>query len=200
MPDLKRAARLRRAREAAGYRRPVDAVEAFGWKRSSYFSHENGTRGISRDRLEVYSSAFRVRGEWLAYGTGPMKRGPNRIRIEGIIVNLSTIELGDEPLGEIELPQGFNGEEFRAFRLRGNGNYPRRDGDVVFMPREHGPPEQYIGRECLVTLDGKTWLIRTLYQSSHSGLFILVSEAPLPPLIDVEIVEAAPIAITKHGD
>jgi phage repressor protein C with HTH and peptisase S24 domain len=97
MVDLRRAARLREARVAAGYRRASDAIEAFGWK-STYFSHENGTRGISRDRLTVYAAALRVRQEWLAYGIGPMKRGANRIRIEGVIMNLSTIDTWDETL------------------------------------------------------------------------------------------------------
>jgi transcriptional regulator with XRE-family HTH domain len=73
MPDLKLAERLREARVAAGYAHATDAVNAFGWKKSTYFSNENGHRGIALDTIARYASAFRVPAGWLAYGLGPIR-------------------------------------------------------------------------------------------------------------------------------
>jgi hypothetical protein len=198
MPDLDRAARLRQAREAAGYVRPVDAVEAFGWNRSTYFSHENGQRGITRDRLALYAGSFRVRVDWLAYAQGPMRTAPRRIRIEGHLGDLAIIERDSLAEDEIELIEGINPDEFAAYRLHGNAFYPTwRDRDVVLVPRQHGPPEDYLDRRCLILLPDGHRLIRTLSRGSRPGLFMLSNERE-PPVTDVEIADAAPIAWTKH--
>jgi hypothetical protein len=199
MPDLERAARLRQAREAAGHSRPVDAVNAFGWNRSTYFSHENGQRGIARDRLAVYARSFRVRVEWLAYGQGPMRIRPRRITIEGHLGDLGIIEQDSLAVDEIELIEAISPDEFIAYRLHGNTYYPvNRDRDVVLVPRNHGPPEDYLDKRCVVALqNGHDKLIRTLARGSRAGLFTLLSDRE-PPLADVEIADAAPIAWTKH--
>lgn len=198
MPDLERAARLREARAAAGYARPVDAVNAFGWNRSTYFSHENGQRGIARDRLAIYARSFRVRVDWLAYAQGPMRIGPRRITIEGHLGDLAIVERDSLTEDEIELIEGINPDEFVAYRLHGNTYYPVwHDRDVVLVPRRHGPPEDYLDRRCVIMLPDGDRFIRTLARGSEAGLFTLLSDRE-PPLADVEIIDAAPIAWTKH--
>jgi hypothetical protein len=199
MPDLERAARLRQARAAAGYARPVDAVEAFGWTRSTYFSHENGQRGIARDRLAVYARSFRVRVDWLAYAQGPMRIGPRRITIEGHLGDQVAIERETLAVDEIELIEAISPDEFIAYRLHGNTYYPAwHDRDIVLVPRQHGPPEDYLDRRCVITFgDGRDKLIRTLARGSRPGRFTLLSDRE-PPVADVEVSDAAPIAWTKH--
>jgi phage repressor protein C with HTH and peptisase S24 domain len=204
MPDLERAARLRQARANAGYARPVDAASAFGWKRSTYFSHENGHRGISRDQIMVYADAFHVERDWLAFGRGATTLGPRRITIEGYVTDLATIEtaIGEphQPLDETELPQGIDPERFSAFRVRGDWAYPVWfDRDVLLSARSHGPPEDYLGKRCVVRLKDRRLLVRTLLAGTRPGHFVLISHAA-PPMIDIEIDEAAPIVWTKHSD
>jgi phage repressor protein C with HTH and peptisase S24 domain len=204
MVDAARAERLRQARRAAGYDRPVDALRAFGWNRSTYFCHENATRGISRDKIMVYADAFRVERDWLAFGRGPIRRrGSRTIPIEGYVGRDATIEerdrQADQTVDETELPEGISPEYFVAYRVRGDTNFPVwRDRDVLLVPRDHGPPEDYLGKVCVITpRNPGRRLIRTLMAGSRAGVFTLFSHA-VPPMIDVEILEAAPIAWTKH--
>jgi hypothetical protein len=198
MVDANRAERLRRARQAAGYVRAVDAVRAFGWNRSTYYGHENARRGIARDRIMVYAEAFHVERDWLASGRGSMRgRGPLVIRIEGLVMGNLTIE-HREGLGEIELPQGFNPEDFRAYKVQDDIFPIWAAGDLILARRNNGPPENYLGKRCAVQLrDTGQWLIRTLQAGSRRGLFILYAHA-LAPIIDAEISQAALIAVTLH--
>lgn len=197
MADLERAERLREARQSAGYSQAVDAATAFGWNESTYWSHENGNRGLTRDALARYTTAFRVRVDWLAYGQGPMRIGSRRIRIEGLVGDLVLIEQQEarlEAIGEIELPEGINPDEFAAFRVADTSNPAVVPGDVVLVPRQHGAPEEYIGWRCLVTLKDGSRVIRTLLKGGQNGLFgLFAAGSALPPLLDIEIVDAAPI-------
>jgi hypothetical protein len=199
MVDANRAERLRRARQAAGYPRAIDAMRAFGWNRSTYYGHENARRRISRDQIMVYAEAFRVERDWLTSGRGAMRgRGPRIIRIEGLVMGNLTIE-HSEGLGETEVPQGISPEDYRAYRVQGDIYPIWRDGDVILVLRDHGPPEEYFGKRCVVQLrDTGEWLVRTLELGSRRGVFLLQSHA-LPPIIDAEISEAAPIAVTMHS-
>lgn len=203
MVDLARAARLRQARVAAGYSRAVDAARAFGWNESTYFSGENGHRGLTRDALARYATAFRVRIDWLAYGQGPMRVGLRMIRIEGLVGNLGAIEqqeIGLEERGEIDLPEGINPDEFAAFRVADNSNPAHLPGDVALVPRHHGPPEDYIGWRCLVSVKDGRRLIGTLLRGSRAGLFVLFTAgSPSLPLLDIEILDAAPVIWVKLG-
>jgi hypothetical protein len=38
---------------------------------STYLGHENGSRGISAKKAEVYARKYKVREQWLLYGVGP---------------------------------------------------------------------------------------------------------------------------------
>ena len=60
-----------KARVAAGYATAADAARAFGWTKPTYFSHENGSRGIGVKTAAKYGKAFKVSGAWLLTGEGP---------------------------------------------------------------------------------------------------------------------------------
>jgi hypothetical protein len=201
MVDASRADRLRRARQAAGYVRAVDAVRAFGWKRSTYYGHENARRGIARDQIVIYAEAFRVTRDWLASGRGPMRghNGPRTIRIEGYVDNLG-IEPEDHGIEITELPQGINPNDFIAYKMRGDTNYPWQANDIILVARNPGPPEDYLGQLCAVTARSTgAKIIRRLMAGTRPGVFLLLSPAAGAPMIDIEITEATPIIWTKHG-
>lgn len=65
------AERLRIARLRAGYETAKDAADALGFPVSTYLGHENGSRGISAKRAEIYAKKYKVREQWLLYGVGP---------------------------------------------------------------------------------------------------------------------------------
>lgn len=54
------AARLREAREKAGYSTIASAAQAFGWNPVTYTSHENGTRRYDIDAAVRYGKALKV--------------------------------------------------------------------------------------------------------------------------------------------
>jgi SOS-response transcriptional repressor LexA len=64
--------RLAKVREARGYRTSSDAARAHGWTVSTYISHENGNRPLSKKVIVTYANAFDCPAEWLAYGVGDM--------------------------------------------------------------------------------------------------------------------------------
>jgi hypothetical protein len=64
------AEHLMQARSAAGYAMPTDAARAFGWNWPTYYSHENGNRGLTSKTAARYGKAFRVSPAWLLIGEG----------------------------------------------------------------------------------------------------------------------------------
>lgn len=72
-----RAARLRAAREHAGFSSAREAALNFGFSDATYGQHENGTRGIRGPVAERYAAAFGVSASWIMYGDGP---GPGEER------------------------------------------------------------------------------------------------------------------------
>lgn len=196
--DLERAERLRTARRTAGYARAVDAINAFGWNRATYFGHENGRRGLTRDMLLTYANAFHVEHLWLAFGQGPMRgRGPRQIRIEGLVGDLATIESLDEEIEPVEMPEGFNPEAYIAMRVKNNNNRPAFwQGWTLLFLRNHGGPENYFDQLCLVTLADGRRLIRTLLPGTQAGRYTLTSPVA-PSERDVKISSAAPLEHIK---
>jgi hypothetical protein len=78
-----RAARLRLAREAAGFAGPTEAAAHFRWPFPTYAGHENAHGGITRPGVAArYARAFHVTESWLLTGQGQGPRG------EGIIEDL----------------------------------------------------------------------------------------------------------------
>jgi phage repressor protein C with HTH and peptisase S24 domain len=62
--------RLREARISAGFETAADAAAYLGLATPTYTSHENGSRGITAKKAELYARAFKVSPEWLLYGSG----------------------------------------------------------------------------------------------------------------------------------
>ncbi len=63
--------RLKRDREAAGFRTAKDAAQHFRWVVSTYAAHENGQNGLKSSSAARYAKAFNVTPEWLLLGTDP---------------------------------------------------------------------------------------------------------------------------------
>ncbi|MGB3844281.1 MAG: S24 family peptidase [Sphingopyxis sp.] len=86
--------RLKNARIAAGYASTVDAANALGVSQSTYAQHENGIRGIPKDKAPLYARRFKVSEEWLLYGK---RRG--EAQIDGAEPTMPIPLLGEVPAG-----------------------------------------------------------------------------------------------------
>jgi phage repressor protein C with HTH and peptisase S24 domain len=114
MDDM--AERLRAAREAAGYEKPVDAATAFGWKRSTYFAHENGQNGFKAAAAKKYAQAFRVSAAWLLTGEGDWPR-----RVRQPAARQPSAPVIDVPEAETRGGAGAGGIDFEALDAAQNG-------------------------------------------------------------------------------
>jgi transcriptional regulator with XRE-family HTH domain len=65
--------RLKAARIAAGFKAAADAAECNNWASSTYYGHENGSRGLTADAAQLYATAFGCSPGWLMFGgTSPL--------------------------------------------------------------------------------------------------------------------------------
>lgn len=60
--------RLRRTRETRGYASASEAARAMRIEEAGYRHHENGTRGMTTEKLKFYARYFKVPLEWLLDG------------------------------------------------------------------------------------------------------------------------------------
>lgn len=63
-----RGARLRKARQEAGFSTLAKATKAFGWHYQNTLDHERGRVAFTFDRALIYADAFGCSAAWLMYG------------------------------------------------------------------------------------------------------------------------------------
>lgn len=195
-----RAARLRDARKRAGFEDATTAARRFGWKIPTYLAHENGSRGFKLDKARIYAKRFKVNLEWLLTGEGkPSSNG--RAPLGGYVGTGAVIYPVNDPsfyegIDEVELPPGVH-DDYIAFKVRGESQYPvYRDGELIYVPRDGGSPDQYLNRECVVRLLDGQRLLKTLSRGSAPGRYTLLS-FNAPASHDQEVEWASPVEWTR---
>jgi hypothetical protein len=202
--DQERAARLRMARQAAGFQTMEDAITRFRFVPQTYRGHENGHRGMSRGKtLLTYSRAFNVRKEWLEFGLGNMKEDRPRIIISGMVGEFGTVQdMVESPASgadlDYEAPHPPVDGDFIAFRVDGDHNYPAFFKSDIIYTTQFGPPDEFIGKQCVAKLLDGSRRLCILGRGSATGLFMLVS-LNASPINDVPVIEAAPVVWIKRG-
>jgi len=184
-----RAARLKIARQGAGFSTAAAAAAKFNWNRSTYASNENGNAPYSYARAKEYAEAFGVRSGWLYDGTGatdsdaagrPGSSDPILVPIigrvgadsEGVVLFATGQEAGDlAPLP----PGGTN----RAVALRIAGHSMRGvadDGGLIYFEDQRTPPTpDMLGQVVVVETDGDEVLVKRLRRGSKAGRYDLES-------------------------
>lgn len=199
--DQNMAARLRDAREQAGFGTAADAMRAFDWP-GVYNQHENGTRGFSK-HAGKYASAYRVREEWLRYGVGLRKANVRTLVVSGevgrfgVILERETATMPRDTTVLVEEPPG-EAAEYVAYRVTDDANYPALfAGDILYAGKP-ADPVTTLGRQCVATLADGSKRVCILARGTAVGLFMVLSinAAPVP---DVEVIEASPIVWIKRG-
>jgi hypothetical protein len=187
------SARLRLARQRAGFASAAAAAAEFGWPEGAYRHHENGTRGLKLPTARRYAKAFAVSLNWLLDGTRDPASGAPVARIVGQVG--AGHEVRSEPgdaWDSIEIPLG---PDDQWLAVRGASQKPRYDdADLIRPPSGRHPPSAGLYRECLVqTKDGRTY-IKTVVPGTRRGLYTLESHNA-EPMVDVELDWVAPF---KH--
>lgn len=128
---MTKAARLRKAREAAGYESASDAARAIGIPAPTYIGHENGLRGFNSTSAEQYAYKFKVSLAWLLTGRGDDLESPKLEKIKNTIPIIGTVAAGmwqeiedllEEPKGYIPLMPGLKHPVECYFVLRVQGD------------------------------------------------------------------------------
>lgn len=81
--DEARRSRLMEARVAGGYRSARDAAGKLNLNESTYRSHENGSRAITRSAATLYAQRLNITFDWLWDGRGDMEQRSTKKDFEG---------------------------------------------------------------------------------------------------------------------
>lgn len=191
--------RLVWAREAAGYEMAADAAAAMGMTgsaASTYFGHENGSRGLSRAGAR-YADFFRVSFNWLMQGKGIPKpntrpsawlkeaEAANILRSIKIIGRAGagpeeSIKFEDETdLGEAP-PIPNASETTAAIEIWGTSMRPMaNDGWLVYYDdRRDRLTNDMLGQPCVIGLENGHTVIKTPQPGTKRGFFHLESANP----------------------
>lgn len=76
--------RLQEARKRAGFKTAADAIRRFGWKPSTYRSHENGQTPVPPDVAKDYARAYEVSPAWLLYGAEAHDKVTGSVKDSGL--------------------------------------------------------------------------------------------------------------------
>jgi phage repressor protein C with HTH and peptisase S24 domain len=185
--------RLRQARAARGFKSAADAAKKLKIPYGTYSGHENGFRGIPRDKVAEYSKKLRVSDDWLLTGEGtPHAQTAPIVGLAGAGPE-GTVIFSDAQgdLGEAPMPPGGN-ESTAALEVRGDSMRGIADDGwlVYFDDRRNPPTEDLLGELCIVGLvDGRV-MIKYLIRGRRKNSYDLESVAA-PTLRDVKVEWAA---------
>lgn len=190
--------RLQEARRKAGYDSPSAAARAMGANIFTYAQHENGRRGITRERAARYAGFFHVDLAWLLTGKGkPARR--DRVPVVGYVGAGAEVHPHDDhAMGEgFETLDGENlPPDSVAVIVRGDSMYPIEDGWVLVWRRERdGVPSSCLNRLCIVKLAGDgPMLVKKLRRGAEKNTFTLESWNA-PPRENQMLDWAAPVTL-----
>jgi phage repressor protein C with HTH and peptisase S24 domain len=147
--------RLVEARRNAGFASASEAAQKFGWTVSTYLGHENGSRGITAEKAELYARAFRVSPEWLLYGSAkslPKDGGTNPESEPVTMVPVYDVQASagdgafavhEDPVSSLVFPARYlrlftrsNPRDLAIISVKGDSMLPTlADDDVVMLDR-----------------------------------------------------------------
>jgi len=186
------AARLRRAREHAGFATSAAAIEAHGFSAPTYWSHENAQRAFDK-KIREYAALYSVREQWLRYATGPMCEHEESLPVTGYIGPqglVIPIKAGQEapPVAMPPVPG-----DYLVYEVPDDANYPAMlRGDVLYM-HPFGPPALAVGERCLARCNSGAEYYCVLDRRTGDGSMFTLNRLNAPPLYE-HVTEAAPLA------
>lgn len=182
------AARLRQARENAGFRTAKAAAARHGFNYTTYSQHERGQTGITR-AAKTYARAFKVSEAWLLTGEGD--GSTTEIPIMGYVgagaeVSPDQEQVPAEGLDTIDIPFPLPAEMV-AFVVRGDSMLPvYRDGHVIVVFKDQKRPlEAFFGEDAAVRTDDGRRFIKTIMRGQDGTVNLFSWNAP--PIENVKL-------------
>lgn len=175
-----------------------EAREAKGWSQTD-LAKLSGTSQQNVDRIErsevVHSRALPAILAALGL-SGSVARKGGTVPLLGYVgagAELFTFDVhgGDEPLEEVDRPQGAT-DTTVAVRVRGDSMKPvYRDGDTLYYDaQENGRLDHLVGHDCVVRLvDGRTYVKELRITNGQLWLHSHNAE----PLVGVQVLWAAKV-------
>lgn len=191
-------ARLKQARERAGYATAMQFTRANNLKYTTYAHHENGRRRIEPEVAELYERLLNMPPLSLLFGDQLPKA--TRVPIVGRVGTMGKVQAISTA---IQYPRAVSvpfSTDMVGTEVFGDDLYPMyRNGDVVFhrqLDRGRFNPDAVDGLECIVELENGEQLLRQV-EMQHNGLFQLHAHQA-PPLVDQRVVAASPIEMVHR--
>lgn len=181
-----------------------EAREARKWSQGE-LARKAGTSQQNVDRIErsetVHSRALPAILAALGLSSASVERGKT-VPLLGFVgagaqMFAFDVHAGDEPLEEIQRPDGAT-DETVAVQVRGDSMKPAyKDGDVLYYDQqENGGLEHLVGDECVVRLaDGRTFVKELRMTGGRYWLYSHNAE----PMLDVSIIWAAKVKWVKKA-
>lgn len=198
-----RPARLKLARENAGFDSPRAAAKHFHWNENTYKSRENGLRDFGVDEAQVYGRAFNVSWIWLVSGQGEVRRN-NVVILSGLIgaggeVDQNFRQTYGENVVEIEVLVPIP-IDVQAYEVWGDSMLPRYEaGDVVLIRKIGAEPWEFLDKIALVTTSQGNRYLKRIRKGEAEGKYNLESfNAEL--LKNVEITEVGAVHLVIPSD
>lgn len=192
--------RLRRARQAAGFKSARAAAIQFGWGVSTYAAHENGQNDFDALTAEKYGRAFKTTAAWLLTGgdnARPRTRSAKLVGYVGAGAEAHFYGDGQGEVGEVEMPPDAP-DSTVAVEVRGDSMFPlAEDGWLVYYDETPRPPtDDLVGKLCVLSLEDGRVLLKRLGPTRGAGLFDLFS-TNAPPIVGVRISWASRVTWIK---
>ena len=182
-----RAARLKDARKAAGFKTAAGAAEHFGWNRNTYSSNENGHAPYSYATAKRYAQAFGVSAQALYDDAPPpdpdAAAGRRRETLVPVIGRVGAdaegrvlFATGQEAGELVPLPPGGT-KRAVALRIVGHSMHGVADeGGLIYFEDQRTPPTpDMFGHVVVVeTAEGEV-LVKRLLRGSLKGRYDLES-------------------------
>lgn len=188
METMRRAERLKDARQARGYPTASSAAEAYGWNRNTYASNENGNAPFSYRKAKKYADAFGVRAEWLYDGEPPEVDAAKSAGANSKLMAPVIGRVGADPSGAVLFATGQHdtdlvplppGGTSKAVALRVVGHSMRGfadDGALIYFEDQRAQPTRdMLGEVVVLETETDEVLVKRLLRGERLGVFDLES-------------------------
>ena len=189
------ADRLAEARRKAGFKEASDAIEAFGWKPSTYYGHENGARGFRFETAKKYARAYGVSVKWLLDGddaAAPVQvangdaapDGADLVPVYDVQASAGhgAVVYDEEHVSSLAFPMGYlrkltraNPSDLSIITVKGDSMHPTLHDDDVVMIDTSKHDLSFDGL-FVIRDNGEALMVKRISRATRSGYVTIVSD------------------------
>lgn len=192
--DLAIAARIKQVRKEARLTQEQFAARLREVSRGAVGNWERGL-GIKRENLVLIADIFGTSVDWLSTGEHRGAEG-RKVRLMGYVGAAQTVyHFDDQDADWVDAPPG-RSEGIEAVEVRGDSMFPLFEDKTILYFSRQMPPDEMLGKRCIVKLADDRVLVKTLRRGDAPGFFTLAS-LNAPDIENVAVDWAAPIDWVK---